>query len=100
LLEPLGDPDAHREEEIERKTERCLHLLSTRKVEFMMLMELQHLALLGEAAMQREFRWLKTLFLDELKTVPLLLIGNMVILQQLLTSDPAFGGLFRPFRPY
>ena len=100
LLGPLGDPDAHREEEIERKTERCLRLLSTREVEFVMLLGLQHLALLGEAAMQREFRWLKTLFLDELKTIPLLLIGNMVMLQQLLASDPAFGGLFRPIRPY
>ena len=100
LLEHLGDPGAHRQEDIEQKTERCLHLLRAQHVEFVMLAELQHLTLLGGPAMQREFRWLKTLFVDELKTVPLLLTGNMATLQRLLASDPSFGGLFRPIRPY
>ena len=30
----------------------------------------------------------------------LLLTGNMVTLQRLLASDPSFGGLFQPIKPY
>src|SRR5260221_13016993 len=47
------------------------HLLSLVRIALTgLLAELRHLALLGEPAMQQEFRWRKTLFIDGSKRFP------------------------------
>ena len=44
----------------------------------------------------QEFDWLKWLFKNELKTIALVLVGEIEALEELIHANPQFGRLLKP----
>lgn len=94
LLAQLDDPLVHRRAGEARKRRRLIEVLHERKVELVILTCVEHLTTpAGRKLLRNEIEWLRHLFVNEIGTVPLLLVGEDFMIEEIRRSNPDFGHL-------
>jgi Bacterial TniB protein len=97
LLDQLGDPEAHKRDEAFQKARRLVARLRQSQVELVILTDVHRLVTpAGTKLLLREFDWLKWLFKNELKTIALVLVGEIEVLEEHIRANPQFGRLLKP----
>jgi hypothetical protein len=97
LLDQLGDPEAHKREEAFIKAQRLVMRLRQSQTELVILTDAHRLVTpAGSKLLLGEFDWLKWLFKNELQTVALLLVGEVEVIEELISANLQFGRLLKP----
>lgn len=88
LLEQLGDPSARKRDGEIQKRLRLIQLLQSRKVQLVILTHIDRLTTpSGTKLLQGEIEWLRHLFANEIKSIPLVLVGPAAFLKQIQTTN-------------
>lgn len=97
LLAQLGDPEAHKREELFLKDRRLVMRLRQSQVELVIITDVHRLVTpAGTKLLLGEFDWLKWLFKNELQTVALLLVGKIEVIVEHIRANSQFGRLLNP----
>jgi hypothetical protein len=88
LLEQLGDPLASKRDSEIQKRYRLIQLLRDRNVELAILTHVEHLTTpSGTKILSGEIEWIRHLFANEIKTIPLVLVGPAHVFEQMQTTN-------------
>jgi len=94
LLEQLGDPHTHRRESEARKRSRLIQRLRERQVDLVILTHIEDLATpAGSKLLLGEIEWIRHLFVDEIGSIPLLLIGDRSVIEDICAANVDFSRL-------
>jgi hypothetical protein len=91
LLEQFGDPDAFKREEGLNKVYRLEYLLKSSQVRFAIMTDFHNLV-------EDEVEWLVSLFKNQIKTVPLIAIGEVTAMERLTRANGSLARRFHRLR--
>ena len=87
----LCDPFASKRDSEIQKRSRLIQLLQKRRVELVILSHIERLTTpSGTKLLLGEIEWLRHLFANEIKTIPLVLVGPPRMLEQIQTTNTQF----------
>jgi hypothetical protein len=94
LLAQLGDPLVHKRAGEAQKRRRLIEVLKERKIELVILTCIEQLTTpAGRKLLRNEIEWIRHLFVNEIGTIPLLLVGEDFMIEAIRQANPDFGRL-------
>ncbi len=100
LLEQLGDPRAHKRGSEAQKRARLVRHLQVRQIEMVVLTRIDYLTTPAAGqVLSGEIEWIRRLFVDEIGSIPLLLVGGRAMIEEMCEINAGLGRLLAELAP-